>query len=1775
MENRRKSEYNLEMPTINSLKAKRNRLRSGINRSHTYCNTIDDSTSLEELETRLETVKSYWGQYTEVEDELCELEQDKNKNTEAEDGETIEQYEAKYLYIYSSLLKAIRGKTPHSEVTDNTLENLTGQQNKFLAQLGSLVPKENDVALPKIIIPKFDGEYSKWATFRDLFLGSVDGKTNLTKTQKFYYLISFLDGEALDLIKNIPMSEDHYLEAWDKLESRFDRPHLCAYSYIKSFLKLPSISTTSNKSLRKIIDGADECLRGLKATGMDSRDPWLIYILLSKLDSGTRLQWSEEVGSNSDVTIYKFLEFLERIYTYTESNEIVGSTSTGKTSSVRSNVARASTISCTKCKQQHYLFQCADFKNLNIENRRQFVKEKSICFNCLKTGHNASNCNSKYRCRTCNNRHHTLVHHVPQNSSNSTPELQASNTLNRDLVHPNRNFLQSNMSLGKSNFTPRDPSNAHNYSENHCEIPGTSHQSTNGLIASKLLSNHIFSTHTPQVVLPTAIVRIKDRFGNFVKIRTLIDSGSQVSFLTETCVQLLGIKRTNARLSITGIASSNAGVTKGQVKVNVYSLFNSDVISVNAYILNRITADIPNYNFFESNKTIISDLRRADQNFNVAGPVDLLLGADVVWSIFKNGKINLNPPGLSAINSIFGWIISGQVNTPVGDTTLISYTVSTNIDEMLQKFWDIEQCPAEKGNLHSENDDPAQIHFRSTYSNALDGKYIVELPFKSSNPKFENTLTGAISRLRTMEKRFNTNSELKTLYTNFMADYELLGHMEMIPDYDIDKQPQYYLPHHAVFKPNSSTTKLRVVFDGSFKDAAGQSLNDTLLIGPPIQRDLFGVSIRFRKFRYVFTADITKMFRQIWVSKNDRDYQRIVWRSDPQSPIKHYRLCTVTYGTSCAPFLSVRVLQQLAIDNESKFPVAASIILNNIYVDDVMTGAEFQEDLQQAKEELVALLESGGFVLRKWSSNSSQFLQKIPTEYLESCKTNYDSLSDPHIKLLGLHWNPISDTYSFRVTNTSSSGSITKRIILSDTASIFDIFGFLAPSTILMKILLQRLWLMKISWDDPIPDQIAQEWIRLKDSIIYFENICIPRNLHILSDFEIHCFCDASSLAYAAVIYCVSRQNGSNNIIAAKTKVAPIKVLSMPRMELCAATLLCRLYNSVKSSLNIQTTNVYAWTDSQIVLHWLSSPPRTWKIFVSHRSEEILSTIPRKFWNYVNTKDNPADCASRGLYPQELLNYDLWWKGPQWLRFPETEWPRTNFKFNDDIGEVKSEKRKVVLTAVADEVSVLLKLAEKTSNWYRLLRIIVYIQRFINRTTNVSFISYREIINARTKLLVCLQKSTFPETISWLQENRTFPNNKNIIKLSPFLDNDGLLRVGGRIQESMVPYNIKHPIIIPNGRIAELIIQDLHIKHLHVGASELFTILRQQFWVFGARNIVRSIVFKCKRCFMLRRQTSQQLMANLPMERVQQYRPFFNTGCDFAGPVTIKMTNCKRPRVCKAYIALFICMSTKALHLELVSDLSSESFIGAFKRLTSRRGKCCNLYSDNGTNFHGARRLLTEMHQMLLDETINPDIRASLTKDGTTWHFIPPSSPHFGGIWESNVKSVKLHLKRVVGGTILTYEEMYTLLTQIEAILNSRPLCSISDQDLNPLTPSHFIIGEPHTSVPEPNYLSTPLPRLKHWKLLQQMVQGFWKRWSSEYITSLQQRPKWQRQQRNYAVGDIVILKEPNIPQTKWLLGRVIQVHPGNDNKVRVVTIKTEKNTYTRPITKIALLPSN
>ena len=418
--------------------------------------------------------------------------------------------------------------------------------------------------------------------------------------------------------------------------------------------------------------------------------------------------------------------------------------------------------------------------------------------------------------------------------------------------------------------------------------------------------------------------------------------------------------------------------------------------------------------------------------------------------------------------------------------------------------------------------------------------------------------------------------------------------------------------------------------------------------------------------------------------------------------------------------------------------------------------------------------------------------------------------------------------------------------------------------------------------------------------------------------------------------------------------------------------------------------------------------------------------------------------------------------------------------------------------------------------------------------------------------------------------------SKRFQNLSPFVDDRvGLLRVGGRLQLSTVAYSSRHPILLPNdSHLTRLIVEHFHILHMHAGTRTLQAFLGQHYWIVSSRRVVRACISRCLVCTKLRAKIITPAMGNLPHVRVSPCRPFANVGIDYAGPFVLKESGRRNARTFKGYFCLFVCMSTKAVHLEPVSELSTGAFLATFDRFVSRRGLCRAVYSDCGTNFLGASRHLGEVTEFWRTKDVQRDIGCKLAQRSVEWNFIPPGAPHFGGLWESGVKRVKFHLTRVIGERPLTYEEFATVLCKIEAILNSRPLSppSADLEDLDYLTPGHFLIGAPLLSVPEFEY-GPEVTLHKRWQLLRQIAQHFWRRWSLEYLQTLQQRSKWTVAAPNVSVGDLVFLITPNAAPLSWPCGVVTTVFPGEDGSVRVVDVKTAAGTYRRPVRKLVALP--
>ncbi|XP_070517916.1 uncharacterized protein [Cardiocondyla obscurior] len=1052
-------------------------------------------------------------------------------------------------------------------------------------------------------------------------------------------------------------------------------------------------------------------------------------------------------------------------------------------------------------------------------------------------------------------------------------------------------------------------------------------------------------------------------------------------------------------------------------------------------------SQLPPYNLEHSTWPHIKKLQLADPQFMISSPIDIIIEADFYGVKIKPGLIVGDNASPLAQQTLFGWVISGPTYSNI-DTQDYVYahhcTKDAELQEILTKFWHQEEVSVTDTIILSEEDEKCEQHFLSTHRRDKGGRYIVRLPFSSDPTKLGESKSIALSCLNRMSQRFTQNPEFYQLYSDFLSEYLNLGHMALT---EHQEKPHFYLPHHGVMRAESSTTKLRVVFNGSSRTSTGLSLNDVIFQGTKLQRDIIDILIWIRTHKVLFSTDVEKMFRQISLHSDDWNYQRILWQ-ERDGRINSYCLTTVTYGLNCAPFLAMRTLQQLVEDERDRYPLAVTPMTKGRYVDDIFGGAESLNEAKEVIQQLIGLCGSGKFPLQKWSSNHPEILPNKSTQSSLLVETDVN-----FHKILGVGWKPTTDEFLFSVLP-SKITTFSKKNIASDIARIYDPLGLSAPVIIKAKIILQEIWLLKIGWDKPLPDSLQQKWLLFRQQLLDLNNLKIPRwiqNVRCNFSVELHGFADASQLAMAAAVYLrvtTKEDSITSQLLCAKTKVCPLKRLTIPRLELTAALLLARLVVTSSKVLDLSITSITCWSDSSLVLTWLKSHPSRYKDFIHNRITSIYNLLPNCTWNYIPGRQNPADCATRGLRPDQLKIHPLWWNGPIWLSKPKEYWLAEEEPPNVD-GDLEERPGNTLTTAVSNPPCW--ELLTRYSSFTKLKRVVAYCFCFINGSSKKSNSSHKhlsltpaELENSIKALIGIVQRTWFQYELCVIQRGEKLSKSNPLIRLLPFIDQDGLLRVGGRLNNALIDADAKHQYILPKcSPLTSLITNDAHYKTLHGGTQVTLNLIRNKFWIIGGRIPVRSYILKCVTCARYRGLRAQQQMGQLPAARVSPGRAFLNTGLDYAGPIQLKTWKGRAARTYKGYLAIFVCLATSALHIEVVTDYSTDAFIAAFKRFTGRRGICATLLSDCGTNFVGADAELRRMFDNSSEELHK--LANLLANDGTKWHFNPPSAPHFGGKWESAVKSVKFHLRRMLKDTILTFEEMTTIIIQIECFKLKTP----------------------------------------------------------------------------------------------------------------------------------------
>lgn len=804
----------------------------------------------------------------------------------------------------------------------------------------------------------------------------------------------------------------------------------------------------------------------------------------------------------------------------------------------------------------------------------------------------------------------------------------------------------------------------------------------------------------------------------------------------------------------------------------------------------------------------------------------------------------------------------------------------------------------------------------------------------------------------------------------------------------------------------------------------------------------------------------------------------------------------------------------------------------------------------------------------------------------------------PLQRSLGLSWNLETDSFTYLVS--CEKKPYTRRGVLSTVNSLFDPLGFVAPITMQGKALLRELSSEQSEWDIPLLPQKEAEWNSWRDSLkaledLHIKRCYIPVSLSSTQMKELCIFSDASTVAIAAVAYLRAADTEGRchvGFVMGKSKLAPRPAHTIPRLELCAAVLAVELYELVRDEMDIEIDTVKFFTDSKIVLGYIHNSTRRFYLYVSNRVTRIRRSTHPNQWHYVPTDLNPADCATRFMPACQLQN-SSWLSGPAFLYHDEVAETSVPDIFTLIEPEADDEIRPEATTLVtkASEFQLGSQHFERCSSWrtlnHTIARLIHVAASFKGESDKAKRKGWKcfgeasstsELLKAKAMIIRSVQHSVFKEEFKCLEGKQTFPEQSTLKKLNPIVDEDGLLRVGGRLSCADLSKEEKHPLIIPHTHhIATLLVRHFHEQVAHQGRHITEGAIRSaRFWIIGSKRLVSSVIHKCVTCRRLRGRLEDQKMADLPADRLTPEPPF-TTVLDVFGPWSVVTRRTRGGHAdSKRWAVLFTCMSTRAVHIELIETMSTDSFINALRRFFATRGPAKLLRSDRGTNFVGACKELN----MSTDDTT---VRTYLQEKGCSWVFNPPHASHMGGSWERLIGVARRILEAMLlqtGPTRLTHEVLSTFMAEVMAIMNARPLVSVStDPDMPMVLTPAMLLTQKMSAVSAPcgNFGTAQLYG-KQWKQVQCLADTFWKRWKGEYLSTLQSRRKWTKDKPNVKEGDVVLLKDSQAHRNERPLGLVVKTLPSSDNRVRKVEVRIVKDgtakVFLRPVSEIVLLLS-
>ncbi|XP_063761823.1 uncharacterized protein LOC134879300 [Eleginops maclovinus] len=1679
---------------------------------------------------------------------------------------------------------------------------------------------------------EFDDKPENYRAWLSSYKNATQG-LGLTATEELDLMTRWLGKESSNQVKrlravHIASPQIALGKAWERLQECYAAPEVIEKALFTRLDAFPRVSAKENLKLRELAD----LLMEVQCAKEDGYLPGLSYLdttrgiepIVTKLPYGLQEKWISAGSKYKEANGGRFppFDYFTKLICYEakkRNDPSFAFLNTTTMSSVRaegafpktfkkpiavhkinvtpteSNVSSDPSKICPIHAKPHPLKKCKAFRAETLDDRKVFLKENGICFKCCSsTNHMAKDCTTIVKCFECDSTRHISAMHPGPAPHLTTP-----------LTSPQH---------GGEGEEVNDTSEV---SASCTAVCGTGQV---GRSCSKICLARVYQKDHPEEAIKAYVV-LDDQSNRSLAKSSFFDKfdihTKPYPYQLKTCS---GIVDTFGRRASDFIVES----LNGKVRIPLPPL-----TECNDLPDNRSEIPTPNAALHQPH---LSKVAEHIPKLDPTAEILLLLGRDAIRAHKVREQINgpANAPFAQRLD--LGWVLVGEVclgsthkpNVSSFRTAMVDchrpslFQPCTSLLHIKEELHDrlpgnsalpprakehslgqnVFDCTEQDNKLAPSIEDETFLKMmdKDVYRNDSHS-WVAPLPFRLPRQQLPNNREQALKRFGSLQRQFKRKPEMQQQYVEFMGKLLKNNHAEVAPE--LREEECWYLPSFAVYHPQKPD-QIRVVFDSSAQQS-GISLNNVLLTGPDLNNTLLGVLMRFRKDKVAVMADIQQMFYCFLVDEKHRNYLRFLWFKDNNvaNEVIDYRMKVHVFGNSPSPAVSIYGLRRAIRDGAEKYGTdTVNFVERHFYVDDGLCSVPTDAEAIGLLHRTQASLAESNLRLHKFVSNSQAVLEAFPSEDCVQAKRDVDLSGDesPTQRSLGLLWEIASDTFTFSVSTDTK--PFTRRGVLSMVNSVFDPLGFLAPVTIQGRGLLRELNSETSEWDTPLPEDKLGKWEAWRNSLQDLRHFHIPRMYTGICPakaerVELHVFSDASVKAIGAVAYLKAIQEDTVDVgfVMAKAKLAPQSDPTIPRLELCAAVLAVEIAELIQDELDLKLDATKFYTDSKVVLGYIYNQSRRFYVYVHNRVQRIRqSTIPEQ-WHYVNTEDNPADLASRSV-PAAHLTKTMWFNGPTFLRKPSVQPDPASVipqSFSIVSPESDAEVRPAVKSYITDLQGKVLSTErfERFSTFdtlQRAIALLIHIGRSFSTPTGKCKgwhhcdlpRSVDELSQAREVIIGAVQRNTFVKEFEALERGKQVPLSSCLRSLNPVLQDD-LLCLGGRLKNADVSIEQKNPVILPKEHHVSLLLTRYHhaqVKHQGRQLTE-GAVRAAGLWILGGKRLVNSTIHKCITCRRLRGRMQEQKMADLPTERLTTCPPFTYVGLDVFGPwhVSTRRTRGTQPQS-KCWAILFCCMSSRAVHIEVITSMDTSSCINALRRFFAIRGPAKQLRSDCGTNFIGACKELG-----LSADQPDSTVQRYLQHQGCSWVFNPPHASHMGGSWERLIGLARRILDSTLRehSTRLTHDVLCTLMAEVTAILNARPLVPVSNDPENPfiLTPSMLLTQKVGVPPPPGDFTGRDL-LTKQWRQVQALSNLFWNRWRQVYLSTLQSRKKWTRSHQNLQDGDIVLLKDNQAARNNWPLAVVTKAIPGTDGRVRKVELKTanqgQPKTYLRPVTETVLL---